>query len=390
MRSVSTIVPAALLLFSVAPAVAGEQKPPPPTEERIRVANQHPFDVAACTQEVIELHGTPDRNTLGAALVLAQPRALECLTHDGARGEAPITEVLVTATVSDQGTTWAASGDNLTPSGAGCVSEVLKRVVKIDPLFAGAKPIELQGLMVHDGNVNAALEVGINAPSDWVASVRASMMNACSCYGAYASKRPPLLTADVKLAAGKSEVVFRKADTPEADALAQCLLPNFLIAPVPKSDREFRFAFKVVHLHTGDLSPAADLGPELAFQQAELGRLNLFARAELALVKRTQAGGAFDGAVAEYHKAPKASLFPALVTKCDALVAADDGWLAAANSLLAQEERMAASTKALAATDPSWQGAADAIAESFAATRKEVAAATQTLAQDKENCGKLK
>lgn len=388
MRSLSLFVPAAALLLSSTMALAEDKKPP--NEERIRVANQHPFDVAACAQEPVVIQGAPNQTTFAIALVLAQPRALECLTPDGARGDAAVTAVRVAATVNDQGASFEASGDNLTPSGAGCLTEVLKRVIKIDPLPVGAAPVRLEGELVHDGNVHAALQIGVNAPSDWVAAARGSLMGACSCYGAFTGKRPPVLTVDVKLAGGKSEVAFRPGGTPEADALGQCLQPILAALPVPKSDREFRFPFKVVHLHTLDLVPADDLGPELAFQQAELGRLHLFALAELALANRTRAGGAFDGAVAEYQKAPKASLYPALVSKCDALVGADKSWLEAAKALFAKETVMAATTRALAEKDASWKGAADAIAEARAATDKEVQSATQTLAHDEETCGKLR
>lgn len=387
MRSLAIIVPAAIVLTATH-ALAEDKKPP--NEERVRVANQHPFDVAACAQEPVVISGIPTATTFGIALVLAQPRALECLTPDGARKDQPVTVVRVTATVNDQGASFEASGDNLEPSGAGCLSEVLKRVIKIDPLPMGTAPVRLEGEIVHDGNVHAALQIGVNAPSDWVASARASMMTACGCYGAFTHTRPPVLTADVKLAGGKSEVVFRPGATPEADALGKCLQPGLAALPVPMSDREFRFPLKVVHLHSLDLAPATDLGPELAFQQAELGRLHLFALAELALASRTRAGGAFDGAVAEYQKAPKASLYPALVKRCEALVEADKGWLAAARTLFAKESEMAATTKTLADADPSWKGAAEAIADSRAATEKEVQSATQTLAHDEETCGKLK
>lgn len=388
MRALSAVVSVALSVLT-ATALAEEAKPP--AEERIRVANQHPFDVAACDEGKITLGGAPDRNRFAIALVLVQPRVLECLTPDEARGPGELTEVRVVARIDDKGASFSASGGNLEPAGAACIAEVLGKAIAIEPLAAGIAPVELAGELVHDKNVHAALELGINAASDWVAAARKAVGGACSCFGAFAAKRPPVLTADVKLVGGKSEVVFRpKTATAESDALAQCLTPILSAVPIPPSDREFRFPLNVIHLHSRDLAQATDLGPELAFQQGDLGRLRLFALAELALVDRTRAGQAFDQAVAAYNKAPKVAAFGGLVDKCDALVAADKTWLGAAEALLAHETRMAGETAALAAKDASWKGAAEAIASAHAATKKEVATATETLAGDEGNCKKLK
>lgn len=388
MRPLAALIPMALLFGD--PAFASDPKSKPPTEDRVRIANQLPFDVAACGTAPVAITGVPTKNMLAMALVLAQPAALECLTPATSRGKAQTTEVQIGVALSDRGAVISVKGDNLTATGASCITEVLQRSITFEPLATGAAPIELAGEIVHDATTNAAIESGINVPSDWVGAARGALPKWCSCYAPYANQRPPLLTADVRLAAGKSEVTFRKGPTPEADALAQCLLPNIVALPVPKSDLEFRFPLRLTHLHTLDRAPATELGPELAFQQSEVARLRLFAATELALTLRTRTAATYDASVAAYQKAPKASQFPVLVRQCNALVEADGAWLTAAQTLLAHEGQMAATTRALSEKDPSWKPAADAMAESRAATEQEVATATQTLEGDKHACPKVK
>lgn len=356
---------------------------------RIRVVNQVPFDVASCERDALTLERLTN-NELAIALALVQPRVLECLTPATARGPAERTDVAITLTVTDAGATFDAKGDNLTPEGASCITAGLSSALTVSATPKGNEPRTLTAQLSHELGTNPGVRLGVNAPSDWVAAVRTSLMSHCDCYSAFAGKRPPLLTAQVQFTGGKITMAFDKSATPEGDVLAACLAPHLLALPAPTSKTEFRFPLRLVHTHSADTRPAPELGPELEFAQAELARLRLLARSQRALSDRSASAKTYDGLVTEYKRSKKASLVPTLTERCGALVTADEGWLEAAQRLLTHERALTERVTTLAASDAAWAPVAEAMASSIEASTRDVAQATASLSADKNACPKTR
>jgi len=370
-------------------ALSGLASPALAEDGRVRITNMVPFDVAVCHPNATATGFAPHPQLIKNAVTALQPHLLECLTPASTRGPAEQTEVALSLALDASGALWKAAGPNLLPPGAACIEATLGKRLPLVPLPVGEAPIALTTTVTHDATVHPTLVAGVNEPSDWVAAARGALPQWCECYAPFASTRPPVVSADVQLATGPAKVTLSASLSPEAMSLGQCLLPHLQSVPVQPSKNQFRFALRLVHLHSADGARAPDLVPETAFAQDDLVRNQRFAASQRQLIERTLSAREYDGLVTIYQKTKKADLVPTLDAKCKALVEADGRWLDAARTLLEQETRMEKTVTDLAAKDPSWQAAADAMVAARQVTAEEVGRAESTRESDRKACPKL-
>src|SRR5690242_4211711 len=201
-RSPSMMRRIAIASVLLAAGCAGQQgaqqktQGPTTTEERMRITNQSPFDVAVCQSKTPTLPQPPNQGILVGAILATRPEVMECLVDPKSRGEADTTRVVVKTTVNEQGGTHALSGENLTPEGTACIQKVLDARVPLSALPKGAQPVASESTFVHEAGNSPKVKFGINPGSDFSGAVRLAQPTWCDCYAPFTHKAPPILKAN--------------------------------------------------------------------------------------------------------------------------------------------------------------------------------------------------
>jgi hypothetical protein len=381
-------------------ACAGQQKPDAaaagkavPTEEKVRITNQPPFDLVSCFPRELKM---PEQNSQGVvlgALLSARPQVQECLVDPKNRGPEAATKVEVKTTVSDQGATHVVSGQNLTPEGTACIQKVLDTQVQPAALAKGAAPVEATLPFEHTASGLNSVKFGINEGSDFTGAVRLAQPSWCDCYASFKDKVPPALTAKVKLVKAQqtpAQVTFEPSGSTEGDQLAACLQPKLAALPAKLSSDELNFSYRFVHFNSNATSEAsATLPSELRFLQLDLVRTQRAADQAIADGARTPAAQAFAEVVDRYQKTKNYKLFDELESKCNALVAADTRVTESIQGRQETEQAALAIAQEMKVKDAEgWTEAEAATQKNLDETVKELAEAQKIATQDKGACPK--
>lgn len=385
----------ASVLFTA--ACAGQQKaasgagPAVPKEEKMRITNQPPFDVALCQPRQLTLSQPPNTAVITGALVAVRPEILECLVDPKNRGTAANTKVVVKTTVDTTGAKNVLSGENLTPSGTACIQAAVDKVVTFSPLAAGSAPVEGQAEVIHEVGNSPSVTFGINEGSDFSGAVRLAQPSWCECYASFTNVPPPMLVAKVKLKKGMAtpaEVTFEPSGSTEGDALAACLKPKLAAIPAKLSVDELSFGHRFIHFNANATQPAANLPPELTFYQLELVRGQRSADAALTFGARANAAETYDAVVAKYQKTKDWKLVPELKEKCAALVKSADAWLASLQAQQAADQAALENVQKLKATDAAWGDAETGLVTTISKDAEDLKTAQARRQADEAACPK--
>ncbi|WP_375757923.1 hypothetical protein [Corallococcus exercitus] len=380
-------------------ACAGQQKTDAPAEgqkqltkeERLRITNQPPFDLATCFPHEQTLPSPANEGVLVGALLSVRPDVLECLVDPANRGPAASTKVTVKTTVNAQGATHAVSGENLTPAGTTCIQQVLDTHVKPAALAADAKPVEASYEYDHATANNASVTMGINEGSDFSGTVRLAEKSWCDCFAGYKASTPPVLTSDIHIVKGQpnpTEVVFKPSGSTEGDQLASCLQAKIAKMPAATTG-ELKFPFRFVFFNSqAPVEASADMPPELRFFQLELARTQTAAASAIAFGARTNAADTYDAVVQKYTKTKDYKLFDELSSKCQALVESATKWVDALKAQETVDQTTLTLVQQLKAQKEDWAPVETASQEALANTQKDLSAAQQRLAADQGACPK--
>lgn len=360
-------------------------------EERLRITNQPPFDLAACFPREQTLPSPANEGVLVGALLSVRPNVLECLVDPANRGPAASTKVTVKTTVNAQGGTHAITGENLTPAGTQCIQQVLDTHVKPAPLAADAKPVEATYAYDHATANNPSVTMGINEGSDFSGAVRLAEKSWCECFTGFKATTPPVLASDIHIMKGQptpSEVTFKPSGNTEGDQLAACLKTKVAALPA-KTTAELKFPFRFVFFNSqAPVETAASLPPELRFFQLELARTQAAAASAISFGARTNAAETYDAVVQKYSKTKDYKLFDELSSKCSALVESATAWVTALKTQETVDQTTLALVQELKTKEESWAPVETASQEALANTQKDLTAAQQRLAADQGACPK--
>lgn len=374
---------------------AQKKQGPTTTEERMRITNQPPFDVAVCQPKALTLPQPTNEGILVGALLSTRPEVMECLVDPKARGEAETTRVVVKTTVNEQGGTHAITGENLTPEGTACIQKVVDTRVPLTALGAGAQPVTSESTFVHEVGGSASVKFGLNPGSDFSGTVRLAQDSWCECYAPFTTKAPPQLKATVDLKKGTpnpAEITFDPTNTPEGDQLAACLQAKMMALPAAIEVTELKFPYRFTHFHSQATEASADMSPELRFYQLDLLRNQRAANTAMAFGARANAAEIYEAVINKFQKTPQRKqydLLPELTTKCNALVEASKQSVDALSAQLQAEQQSLANVQELKAKDAAWGELEGKLQESVTATEGDVKSAQERLKADQGACPKV-
>ncbi|MFY0524077.1 hypothetical protein ACN28I_13205 [Archangium gephyra] len=384
-----------LLAAGCAGQQQAQKKGPTTTEERLRITNQPPFDVAVCQPKSLTLPNPTNQGILVGALLTTRPEVMECLVDPKSRGEAESTRVVVKTTVNEQGGTHAITGENLTPEGTACIQKVVDARVPLTALPKGAQPVESESTFVHEVGNSASVKFGLNPGSDFSGAVRLAQPSWCECYAPFTTKAPPQLKASVDLkkeSATAAEIVFEPTNTPEGDQLAACLQAKMMAIPVKLDVTEVKFPYRFTHFHSQATEASADMTPELRFYQLDLLRNQRAANTAIAFGARANAAETYEAVIVKFQKTPpkkQYDLLPELTSKCNALVEASKQSVDALNAQLQSEQQSLANVQELKAKDAAWAELEGRLQEAVTATEQDVKNAQERLKADQGACPKV-
>ncbi|MFY0565912.1 hypothetical protein ACN28E_18975 [Archangium lansingense] len=374
---------------------AQKKQGPTTTEERLRITNQPPFDVAVCQPKALSLPQPPNEGILVGALLTTRPEVMECLVDPKSRGEAESTRVVVKTTVTDQGGTHAITGENLTPEGTACIQKAVDARVPLTALAKGAQPVTAESTFVHEVSNSASVKFGINPGSDFSGAVRLAESTWCECYAPFTTKAPPQLKASVDLkkeSATAAEIVFEATNTPEGDQLAACLQAKMMTLPVKLEVTEVKFPYRFTHFHSQATEASPDMTPELRFYQLDLLRNQRAANTAMALGTRSNAAETYEEVLTRFQKTPQRKqydMLSELTSKCNALVETSKKSVEAFTGQLQAEQQALANVQELKAKDAAWGELEGKLQEVVTAAEQDVKNAQERLAADQKACPKV-
>ncbi|HEX8819539.1 MAG TPA: hypothetical protein VF794_06410 [Archangium sp.] len=381
----------------LAAGCAGQQqatKPgaPTTTEERMRITNQHPFDVAVCQQTPTSTLTQPvNQGILVGSILAIRPEVMECLVDPKTRGDGTTTRVVVKTDVTEQGGTHTISGENLTPEGSACIQKVVDTRVPLTALPKGSQPVQSESTFVHEAANSPSVKFGINPGSDYSGTVRLAQTNWCECYAGFANKTPPILKANVDLkkdTATAAAITFDPVGNPAGDQLATCLQAKMMALPAKLETDQLKFPYRFIHFNSKATEASAELPPELRFFQLELERNQRSANAAIAFGARSNAAEAYDAIVSKYQKTKDWKLVDELKSKCQALVNSAQGWVNAIDAQLKVDQATLALAQELKAKDAAWGDVETKSQEVIAGTQQDLANAQKRLEADQGACPK--
>lgn len=384
---------ASALLAAGCATTQQEAKSSGPTtkEERMRITNQPPFDVAVCQPKKLTLPQPANQGILVGAVLSTRAELMECLVDPKSRGSADTTRVVVKTTVNDQGGTHTISGENLTPEGQACIQKVVNERVPLTALPKGSQPVESESTFVHETGNSASVKFGLNPGSDYSGTVRLAQPTWCDCYAGFTGKIPPILKATVDVKKGSataSDIAFDSVGTPEGDQLAACLKGKMMALPVKVETDELKFPYRFIHFNSQATEPSAELTPELRFLQLELVRSQRSADSALAFGARSNAAEAYDAIVSKYQKTKDWKLVDELKSKCKALTDAAQAWVNSIDAQLQTDQATKALAAELKAKDSAWGEVETKTQEVINNTQQDLDNAKKRLEADQAACPK--
>ena len=360
--------------------------------ERMAIANVLPFDIAACGVRAVELGAPSDELVLGALLSIG-PATQECFT-DGASLDGAALDAKLKVTVGAE-VTFGVLGTGVSASGKECLLAAAKKLPfkpleagakSGKPLEAGAKPVSAEVPVQPSGK---AVVFGINPASDAAGTIRLAQPSFCSCYAELGTKPAPVLVANLKLLKEKPVEVELEANL--VPTVAACVSEKLKALKLPSADVQLPYQFLLKNAYADGATPGAQ--PALQFQQLDGLRAQKTADVLLAVGQRVPVARAYDALVAKYKATRPEKAWPLigeLKTKCAALLAADDVWVASLKTLVAVYQSSLDMAKTEKAKDAAWGPVEDALARQMGDTSQELARVEGQRKNDEGACPKSK
>lgn len=365
--------------------------------EKIELSNVSAFDVAACRLRPLELPAMT-QETIIAALIVGQPSFMECLLEAKTRSAVGATKVTVKATASDAEVKLDVSGDGLMEDGKACIVAAAKKL-PLRPVEKGAATVTAEISFLHDSAKSPSVTFGINPASDVVGTVRAAQLSWCDCYGDLGTTPPPTIKAQLHFVPvpkdkdGKStgttlDLQMEPGPDPLATKLSACLEGKLKAATLPVIATELHVPYAFLLINSWASAETPDAAPAFQFHQLEAIRMQRGADVAMQLGARTHATLAYDAVVAKYKTKPVPTLIKELKSKCAAVLATDDKWIASLKELLAVDQRVVALAADLVAKDPQWAQAEAGGKTRVTQAQADVAQAEQRKVADTAACPK--
>lgn len=380
------------------------------TETRERIANRSTFDVASCyAGEDVKTPNQTTPNSVVGALMAARPLMLSCLVDPANRGAAEETAITITTTVDTTGASHAIAGDNLTDAGKACLSGMLERGVKLNPVAAGAETVTAEFPVVHNVTVNPAVVFGVNEPSDIVGAIRLAQQGWCDCFGADHNATPSSFKATIDVAANSTTVsaasLTKVGEEPAAapegekaeaapavtsDPVGACLNQKLATVQVNAPAKPWKLPYLFEFTNSRSDTPAENASSSAQFEQLEARRAMAQANTAMAVGDGDVARANYSALVEKYQKNRKAVQVSQLVEGCKALVAADDAYIGAVEGQRNTEKRVLDFATGQAANDARWADVVTAATEVIATTDAEIVRAKAQRTQDEGICPKVR
>lgn len=360
--------------------------------ERMVVANVLPFDIAACGARAVPLGAPSDELVMGALLSIG-PATQECFT-DGASLDGATLDAKLKVTVGAE-VSFEVLGTGVSASGKECLLAAAKKL-PFKPLEAGAKPAKPleAGAKPVSGEVpvqpgGKAVVFGINPASDAAGTIRLAQPSFCSCYAELGTKPAPVLVANLKLF--KEKPVEVELEPNQVPTVAACVSEKLKALKLPSADVQLPYQFLLKNAYADAATPEAQ--PALQFQQLDGVRAQKTADVLLAVGQRVPVARAYDALVAKYKATRPEKAWPLigeLKTKCAALLAADDVWVASLKTLVGVYQSSLDMAKTEKAKDPAWAPVEDALTRQMGDTSQELARVEGQRKNDEGACPKSK
>jgi hypothetical protein len=370
-----------------------------PVSQQQRIVNISPIDLGSCFLQPPAIPDKVNADVLTGVLAASRPVVLECLVDPKNRGGEGETEVTIKSTFSAGGKVdTAVTGKNTTPAGEQCVRAAVDKLIGQIPNLAakapaGNGPVSAQVQFTHVAGVSPTVKMGISEASDVAGTIRLAEPTFCDCYAAWKSAEPHTLKAKIKLMGdGKTPpaVTIDPTQDATADQVAACLTPKVAALPLKTTSTELTAPYTFSFVNSAQDAPFTASTPDLAFAQLEALRSQRQAAGAIAVGARTIAAEAYVAAIDKYKAKPERSLEQGLTDGCNALVAADDNWIAAMEKVLDVEEKTLALLTDLANKDPQWAKAKDLAVKAVDDAKKDVETAKKAKPQDQDACPKMK
>lgn len=384
----------------------GQGGQPGPTQESQQIKNIAHFDVGTCFAAAPEVSAPVVKESVLAVQVSARPLVLECLVNPASRAGAPVTKVTVESTFAAGAFSHKATGENLTADGEKCIVDALTRYTQAK--VAGtenAAPVSNSFDYQHDVNQDPSVVMGINEISDLVGAIRVATPTWCDCFEPVKETVPsPIpVKVDVKKAAGAADAgstitVAASVDQALADGgagvdetLSQCLIGKIQALPFStmKSQQDiFPYFFIFTNFEARGDQQVADLN--VRFTQLDLQRGQRTADRLLSFAKLNGAAASYTELVNKYKAKPASVTRTQLVTRCNAMVKADEEYVAVLRDLKAVADLQLTTVQELRKADPMYPAEVEEhTVKEVATTTSDLTASEQTLTNDKAICTRL-
>ncbi len=406
-RFVIAVVSVSFLAVCATTSTSGGQGGQPgPTQESQQIKNIAHFDIGTCFAVAPEVSAPVVKESLLAVQVSARPLVMECLVNPANRAAAPVTKVTVETTFASGAFAHKATGENLTPEGEKCIVDALTRYTQAKVAGAeSAAPVTNAFDYQHDVNQDPSVVMGINEISDLVGSIRVATPTWCDCFEPLKESVPGAIPmkVDLKKAEGATDggsaiTVAASVDQALADGgagvdatLSQCLVGKLQTLPFStmKSQQDiFPYFFIFTNFEARGDQQVADLN--VRFTQLDLQRGQRTADRLLTFAKLNTAAAGYTELVNKYKAKPASVTRTQLVTRCNAMVKADEEYVSVLRDLKAVADLQLTTVQELRQADPMYPlEVEEHTTKEVATTAADLAASEQTLTNDKAICTRL-
>jgi hypothetical protein len=315
-------------------------------------------------------------------LVASRPQAIECLADPANRGPEKETVVKVTATVTESGAQYTATGANLAEPGAQCIQQALQKLAKVEPLAKGGAPVTAEIEIHHaTGGTMPGVVMGNNEASDIVGKLRLATGQWCDCFADWKTAPPEELFAEVTVTKAKPnlDLAFVAPTTPAGQKVAACLEPKMEALQHQVTAETVKVPkYGVLLLNSNEVEPPVNAEPQIEFLQLESARTQATADSAIGVGNQVAALTLYASLADQYKKAGSNwkvtdALLPKIVTACESMHKADAALTQAFQRQLQIEQRMATRTAEFAAQDERWAPAAEETKNQVPATEADLA-----------------
>jgi|GEM_PF-793137 len=367
-----------------------------PVVVRQKVGNISAVDLTICFPKAPTLPEKINATALTGLLVSSRPLVMECLVDPKNRGPADDTSFTLESTLGGGKLTHKFSATNLTAAGEQCIGAAVDRFVASAPDWAARAsavqaPVTAKAPFQHSAASMPAVKFGTSEASDAAGTIRLAQATFCDCLTAWKEAEPVPLKASIKLKKGTGATVTFDASTDAtATQIAACLQPKVSALPLKTTSDELTAPYTFAFANSTGFGLFTNATPDMAFMQYDSVRNQYFGAMVVADGGRSAAADVYETFANQYRKDPKSVTILQLQTSCEAMLVAQDAYIAALEKQLGVEEKGLSMLTELAAKDSSWAPVKDGTVEHVARTKKDIASAKDARTADGAMCAKLK